>query len=59
MLTEQTTSAVLCLEFLEFPREKDFMNALQELQALIINNLQENCEIKILDRNHPTAIIEN
>ncbi|AHF60960.1 hypothetical protein P344_03130 [Spiroplasma mirum ATCC 29335] len=39
MLTEQTTDAVLCIEFLEFTREEDFMNALQELQILITTNL--------------------
>ena len=59
MLTEQTTNAVLCIEFLEFTREENFMNALQELQILITTNLQGNRKIKILDRNHPEAIIEN
>ena len=59
MLTEDTTKAFLCIELIDPSREEEFMSALEELASLVSDNLNGNCEIKVLDKENREIVIED
>ena len=52
MLTENTRNAFLCIELVDESRQKEFENALNDLENLVKENLGGTCTTSILDINN-------
>jgi DNA/RNA-binding domain of Phe-tRNA-synthetase-like protein len=52
MLTEKTTNAFLCIELVDYKREDEFRNALNELANLVEENLGGSHRIFNMDNNN-------
>lgn len=57
ILTEDTKNAFLCIELADSSRTEAFEEALNELTALISENLGGAAEIRVLDRDHKEIVI--
>ncbi len=58
MLTEQTKNAMLCCELVDTARYDTFVQVLEDLKREVETRLGGTCEVMILDRQHPEAILE-
>jgi len=57
ILTEDTKNAFLCIELADGTRADAFEEALNELAALVSENLGATTEIRVLDRDHKEIVI--
>lgn len=55
MLTENTRNAMLCCELVDTDRYEELLQVLADLKREVETRLGGQCEIKILDREHPEA----
>lgn len=57
MLTDTTRNAFLCVESIDQAREKEFLDALNELAVLVSKHLGGTAELHVLDNSHREIVI--
>lgn len=58
MLTEKTKNAMLCCELVDTDRYEELLEVLNDLKRETETRLGGICEIMILDKEHPEAVLE-